>query len=537
MSLLFTCINNTHMTMELHKISWIAIHLLFFFFISTTVRSADFETIFMPGEVIEGHAEYESECTQCHSRFKKSSQKKLCLDCHEETAEDIFRKTGFHGRNEDVHSADCKSCHSEHKGRNADIIQLNLSTFNHKLTDFELEGSHKSVSCENCHKPDKKYSEAPLLCFDCHGENEPHQGNLGEQCDDCHSTTDWQNFKYDHDETDFPLEGSHKKASCNSCHINEQYEDIPQSCNSCHFLNDIHSGRNGTECEDCHNPEKWDESTFDHKRDTEFPLKGKHSKVSCTACHKDPVKDKNPPKDCYSCHKLDDQHQGRNGEKCASCHNEKSWQDSRFDHDKETDFPLKGKHKKLSCGSCHQGDIYTVELSPDCVDCHRGDDVHQGQEGENCSMCHQETGWSKQVIFDHDLTRFPLIGLHATTPCEECHLSPAFKNTAIDCIACHKPDDVHKLTQGPKCGQCHNPNAWALWEFDHNTQTDFSLDGAHEELVCEQCHIAITEDQVHQSSDCYACHAQDDEHRGRFGRSCERCHNTESFSDVTFEKL
>ncbi len=528
------------MAQDLRNIIWrivrIAVQIMMLALLTTSARAMDFETLFMPGEVIEGHAELETECSKCHSRFKKSSQKKLCLDCHEDTAHDLKSKQGFHGRNKLVNKSDCKTCHTEHKGRDADIVQLNQTTFNHKLTDFKLEGAHTDVSCKSCHKPDKKYSKAPTTCFDCHGKQEPHKGNLGEQCEDCHSQKTWHDFKYDHDKTDFPLAGKHKEVSCHSCHVNEQYEDIPKDCNSCHYLNDVHNGNNGTACKDCHSPKKWGESKFDHQRDTEFSLNGKHKKVSCNACHIDPVADKKPSKKCYACHKNDDQHQGRNGKKCQSCHNEKSWQTSRFEHDKETDFPLNGKHKKLTCSACHRGDIYKEELSTQCIDCHRGDDVHKGQEGEDCSQCHQESGWSDKVSFEHDLTRFPLIGLHATTPCEECHLSSTFKNTAMTCYACHKQNDEHKLALSPKCEMCHNPNAWALWEFDHNTQTDFKLDGAHEEVTCEHCHIEPTKNDVEQSSNCYACHVQDDEHKGRFGRSCARCHTTESFSDVNFTR-
>ena len=52
-----------------------------------------------------------------------------------------------------------------------------------------------------------------------------------------------------------------------------------------------------------------------------------------------------------------------------------------------------------------------------------GDDVHKGQVGKKCERCHNQSGWTKEVFFDHDLARFPLIGIHAITPCEECHLS------------------------------------------------------------------------------------------------------------------
>lgn len=521
------------MAQELRKSVWIFIEFMMLASLTFSAVALDFETLFMPGDVISGHAEFETECSNCHYRFKKGSQDKLCLDCHKETAQDFNTKKGFHGRSKTVQRSDCKTCHTEHAGRDADIIQLNQTSFNHTITDFKLEGAHRGVSCKSCHTAGNKYAEAPSACFDCHENDEPHKGNLGKQCDDCHKTESWQDFQYDHDKTDFPLQGKHDKVSCHSCHVNEQYKDIPQDCNSCHSLNDVHNGNNGNKCEDCHSPNNWDESEFDHQRDTDFSLNGRHKKVSCNACHIDPVADRKPPADCYSCHKHDDQHQGRNGRKCQSCHNEKSWHKSRFNHDTKTDFPLRGKHKKLTCTSCHHGDVYKEELSTRCIDCHRSDDVHKGQEGDNCSRCHQESGWSDKVMFDHDLTSFPLIGLHASTPCEECHLSSEFRNTVIECYACHARDDEHRKTLGTKCENCHNPNAWGLWEFDHNLQTDFKLDGAHEELGCNQCHIKPVSSDIKQSSSCHACHEQDDEHRGRFGRSCERCHNTETFSDVS----
>ena len=35
---------------------------------------AQLETLVMPGEVIEAHAEYEKECSNCHLRFERSKQ-------------------------------------------------------------------------------------------------------------------------------------------------------------------------------------------------------------------------------------------------------------------------------------------------------------------------------------------------------------------------------------------------------------------------------------------------------------------------------
>lgn len=502
----------------------------------TTAHPAEIETLFMPGELIAGHAEYESECSNCHARFEKKSQDRLCRDCHEDIDQDISASTGFHGRTPGLEEQACKSCHTDHIGRDASIVLLNSATFDHDVTDFQLDGSHRGVSCSACHQADQKYSEADDDCHGCHREQDPHKGNLGEQCGDCHVPKNWKEFDYDHDTTDFPLEGKHKKVFCSSCHLNEQYENTPQDCNSCHYLNDVHNGRNGTKCQDCHNSQQWDESEFDHSRDTEFRLRGKHSEVPCEACHTDAVAESKPKTDCYSCHRNDDRHKGRYGKKCQSCHSEKTWAKADFDHTRNTDFPLKGKHTELLCSSCHRGELKDEELSGECKACHEADDVHRGQQGDQCGRCHVETGWTQDVAFEHDLTRFPLIGLHASTPCEECHLSPAFQDTENRCYACHQTDDDHQASLGENCEQCHNPNGWALWIFDHDQDTEFVLDGEHKELGCNDCHREPVKSTPNLPTRCYACHAEDDEHRGRFGRNCERCHNTSSFGEVTLSR-
>ncbi|NIV53671.1 MAG: cytochrome C, partial [Gammaproteobacteria bacterium] len=190
----------------------------------------------------------------------------------------------------------------------------------------------------------------------------------------------------------------------------------------------------------------------------------------------------------------------------------------------------------LECHACHKGSAYDEQLDTGCVSCHRADDVHRGQEGEQCEQCHNESGWGAKVFFDHDLTHFPLIGLHATAPCEECHMGGTFKDAQLDCVECHEADDVHEAKLGPACEQCHNPNGWALWQFDHNTQTDFVLDGAHEGLECLACHTVPVRRKIRQSRVCASCHMQDDVHRGQYGRVCDRCHTTEEFAPAILNR-
>ena len=172
-----------------------------------------------------------------------------------------------------------------------------------------------------------------------------------------------------------------------------------------------------------------------------------------------------------------------------------------------------------------------------CIGCHRSNDVHQGKLGANCEMCHNVNEWGDQIKFEHDLTQFPLIGQHAITPCGECHLSSTFKEDLnIDCFSCHQMDDGHELKLGSFCAGCHNPNGWRFWEFDHNSQTQFKLEGSHSGLKCQTCHLEPMEKKVEISNTCYSCHQDMDVHLGRFGRFAENCdlchHNVNEFKIV-----
>jgi hypothetical protein len=499
------------------------------------VFAAPFESLIMPGELIEGHKKYEESCEKCHSSFSKTQQSQLCADCHEDIKQDLATKKGYHGINVLASKQACKQCHTDHRGRDASIIPLDKQTFNHQQTNFSLKGKHTSIACQSCHKPEKKFREATSSCYSCHKPDDPHNGKLGKKCNSCHNETSWKKISFDHDKTDFALKGKHKKLLCLSCHPDNRHKDTPKQCVACHALDDAHNTRYGNKCASCHTEEDWNKSHFNHDRETDYPLKGKHKNARCDACHTgDANIYKKKPKDtCVACHQSDDVHKGKNGNKCHSCHSPKSWGNSQFSHDRDTDFKLRGKHQKLSCNSCHQGDVHKNKLKTDCLGCHKVDDVHGGQQGKHCQQCHNETSWGSEVRFNHDVTAFPLIGLHAITPCEECHSSHKFKDSKADCVSCHQADDPHEKTLGTQCHQCHNPNSWQLWLFDHNKQTTFPLTDAHKNLQCEACHTEPAGQQVEKSSSCASCHFKDDIHRGGFGKHCEQCHNSRKFSDLT----
>lgn len=491
------------------------------------------EKALMPGDLAKAHAKYEEDCKVCHEFFSKTDQNKLCLKCHDHKniADDIKAGKGMHGRLPGIDKKKCKVCHAEHKGADYDLMALDKQTFDHRYTDFVLRDSHVKVACESCHKRDKKYHEAGSKCVDCHKKQDPHKGKLGKKCDACHRESAWQDFQYDHAGTKFPLKFKHKGVQCRDCHPQEKYTGVPKKCFSCHEADDKHKGKNGKKCKDCHSEKGWSLHGFNHDKKTKFPLKGKHKQVHCDQCHRQPAKKKKLSKKCYSCHRFGDSHKGLYGKKCKNCHNAKSWKKHKFNHDK-TDFKLRGKHKKVSCNSCHTGHVYKEELETKCLSCHKPDDVHKGKQGKECDECHNAAGWQKKVVFDHNLIKFPLLGAHAALACEECHTSSKFRDAKMKCYACHRKDDEHKKRMGVFCQRCHFSTDWKVWEFDHDDQSDYPLKGAHKGINCELCHKDEVEEDLTISSVCFRCHAEDDTHDGQFGRQCVRCHNEKSFAEV-----
>ena len=504
----------------------------------------DFERLFSPGDLIEGHRKLENDCKQCHVRLRNVSENQLCRDCHEKVDEDIKRKQGFHGKYPKAGTDECKSCHTDHKGRGADIVNLDQDRFDHRQTDFRLTGKHRAVSCEGCHKPEKKFREAPGRCIDCHKDDDVHKGKLGKKCQNCHSPKSWTQENFEHDKTDFKLRHAHKEVACDLCHVGNRYKDTPKNCVACHAIKDVHSGRFGSRCQDCHNEKKWSKPRFDHGRLTRFRLKGKHRQVACHACHesgKKAVIQRNKakrarPRKCIACHRLDDVHKGSNGKRCDQCHNEKSWLKTEFDHDKETDFPLRGAHRKTGCQACHREGEPRDKTPTDCLSCHLDKDVHEQELGKKCQSCHDERSWVEHVRFDHELTEFPLIGQHAAAGCESCHDSLTFQSENRECKDCHAADDAHEKTLGEQCERCHNPNDWLIWSFDHDKDSDFPLKGAHQEVHCNRCHRRPMPENP-RTRDCISCHKRDDVHDGHFGPDCGECHTEKSFKELKAEKF
>lgn len=419
------------------------------------------ERLLSPGALVEAHAKQDNNCDACHKPFSKEAQDSLCLDCHKATKADIASKTGFHGRSSQLKGLSCNHCHTDHEGRDANIVPLNPMVFNHDETDYPLTDRHRQVPCSSCHEPGKRWAEAPTACFDCHQKDDPHKKNLGEACESCHAVSGWREVRpFEHGKTRFPLRGKHAEVACGNCHIDQNYKNVGLECNDCHAIQDVHQERFGRECSNCHTEVSWKPVTFDHETSTRFPLRGAHAKASCESCHGESIARKVSVA-CASCHREQDVHRGQLGNICEDCHNALAWdKDVAFDHGL-TNYPLTGLHTVVACEACHATPAYK-DADMRCSDCHADDDVHDGRFATRCEGCHSANGWSR-VNFDHGKqTKFALTGAHAKAGCYSCHRQKNVADASLptSCYACHAKEDVHRGAFGRDCGSCHSTSTF-----------------------------------------------------------------------------
>lgn len=482
------------------------------------------ESVLSPGPISKAHLKWEESCKSCHVPFDRKAQERLCADCHKEIARDLAERSGLHGRQK---PQPCRSCHTEHRGREMRIAEFDRRAFDHQQTDYALRGKHREADCAKCHPAERKFSAAPHDCQSCHRKDDVHKGALGAKCENCHEEKSWRETRFDHSSTRFALTGAHLPARCESCHKTREYKDTPQTCIGCHRKDDKHKSQFGEKCESCHGTQRWRDVSFRHEVDTRYALRDKHRELRCTSCHTGQLYRDKLGSACSACHVKDDRHKGSLGKDCQNCHSERGWKEAlRFDHDR-SNFPLLGRHAKTACKSCHQSAVFR-EAPSACVACHRKDDKHQATLGEACADCHTETDW-KAARFEHGRTRFPLRGAHAaaTLKCSACHADlRSFRNTAQDCLSCHRKDDKHEGQLGARCDDCHNERAWKGTRFDH-AKARFALSGAHVVAACKSCHQSARFRDA--PRDCAGCHLKDDKHKASLGAACEGCHNTRAW--------
>ncbi|HRI00866.1 MAG TPA: hypothetical protein PK006_07440 [Saprospiraceae bacterium] len=291
----------------------------------------------------------------------------------------------------------------------------------------------------------------------------------------------------------------------------------------------------------------------------------------CTQCHE--LGQKVPNQKCLQCHKaVNERVIAKKGfhssnavaqKQCVECHSDHHglkfemvrFDEKKFDH-QLAGYKLEGAHAKVECRSCHKSEfVVDAELKKNqntylglrqaCNSCHQ--DVHQNTLSKDCAKCHDNEVFSPAKYFQHQKTRFPLIGKHQSVACLECHpksiqSGKEFQKFAgigfQSCANCHQ--DVHQGKFGKDCKVCHQEVSFhqvqAKSGFNH-AMTGFELQGKHKSIDCKSCHDQRNQakkmfQEFVKSTDhpCLECHQ--DEHKGKFGANCLECHNQNSFRSL-----
>jgi hypothetical protein len=379
------------------------------------------------------------DCKLCHLDNTFLDTPTSCNACHQKDD----KHAGSYGQN-------CAQCHTT-----ADWAQV---TLDHSKTAYPLTGKHLTVPCASCHV-NKVFKGTPNTCNACHQKDDKHAGSYGQNCAQCHVTSDWAQVTLDHSKTAYPLTGKHLTVPCASCHVNKVFKGTPNTCNACHQNDDKHNGSYGQNCAQCHTTADWAQVTLDHSK-TAYPLTGKHLAVPCVSCHVNKVF-KGTPNTCNACHQKDDKHAGSYGQNCAQCHTTADWAQVTLDHSK-TAYPLTGKHLTVPCASCHVNKVFKGTPNT-CYACHQAKDTHKGAFGQNCVECHNTAGWTP-ATYNRPHTAFPLshgVSGGVKTSCGTCHPTNLIQYTQYTCYGCHQHTVANILshhrntTNLADCMRCH----------------------------------------------------------------------------------
>lgn len=483
-------------------------------------------------------------CNQCHKPERISAAERATIRVKDLSHTYLGLSQSCASCHQDPHNGrlgqNCAQCHNYNDWKNP-------SQFNHSKTRYPLTGLHEKVACQKCHTAGVDYKPrwAGLQfskCSDCHSD--PHHGSFQQQsCQSCHTTGGWKRVQtatlaesFDHSKTKYPLVGKHQTVDCVLCHAKGDFKKplAFAKCTDCHTP-DPHGGQfakrnDAGECSSCHNLDGFKPSTFGLKEHqaSAYPLQGKHASIDCAKCHIPKGRDtlyKIKFGKCLDCHS--DEHRGQFAaaprlNRCETCHTLIGWRPSTFTlvRHKETRFLLTGSHVAVPCNDCHKvADYGPAQPKPvavyhwqdrSCTLCHA--DPHKGQfrermaklgqnrDSAGCEACHSTKSWKELQGFDHSATAFPLVGAHRAVECTGCHKPPVlqtrlanvdFRKAPKKCEECH--EDVHgaqfaNAQRITPCADCHDSTRWKPSLFDHDRRTIFSLQGAHRNVRCGQCH-------------------------------------------------
>jgi hypothetical protein len=179
-------------------------------------------------------------CFACHKKQEKWKFKeigKTCKDCH-----DNIHKTFISDKY--YPESDCEACHN--------LSKWNSVEFDHKKTQFELEGAHTKQTCRDCHfnkeksgHANQKFTGLTTNCTACHTDVHVQQFDSDgvTDCKKCHTSDSFKPAsRFDHSKSRFLLDGKHVNVPCAKCHKEESDKGVTF----------ILYKTNKLKCEDCH---------------------------------------------------------------------------------------------------------------------------------------------------------------------------------------------------------------------------------------------------------------------------------------------
>jgi hypothetical protein len=173
----------------------------------------------VPGDMSGSHAFLSENCAACHAPVK-GIEPTRCVACHA-TNKDLMQRqpTAFHAQ-----VGTCSGCHVEHQGTKrmptamdhvllARIGRAELGA--RSLGPVEIESAIGFATRSTAELKLQAGPEVPgdgsaLKCASCHATKDRHQGMLGSDCVQCHSTSQWSIATFRHP--------SPRSTECAQCH-------------------------------------------------------------------------------------------------------------------------------------------------------------------------------------------------------------------------------------------------------------------------------------------------------------------------------
>ena len=404
-------------------------------------------------------------------------------------------------------------------------------------------------------------------CSQCHGN---WFESMGDACLECHETIS------DHLERNVGLHGRLADVEadrCSTCHSEHHGETFSMVNRQSFVMAGVA-----------------DFEEFDHGM-IGWDMDGEHLELDCTECHENAELAMIPEgetryigldRSCVSCH--EDSHDGAMRQACANCHVQTSFEEHRLERHAEF-WPRFGSHDEAECRDCHEADSdrslesHMAGLAPpgqrECAACHESPHrltfllgnarASELPQDSSCALCHDpevhaflgdEVGMTSE---QHAFSGFGIAGApHEEVECADCHTNatPNFRERfpgrdADDCASCHEtPHGEQFETDGfsnGRCVTCHASTHFEPHAFspEMHAMAAITIDGAHAELDCAECHEAFGKDETRRffgtPDRCEDCHS--DAHEGFFGSlqkqlastqggECATCHTTGEFSQL-----